>query len=745
MSSEHEENLFQEREQQEQVILETLPSGVAILRLGHPREKTIVFTERRLRSLQEMIAQVRAIKPSGLIITGPNSERMFSVGADVRVIKSIKESSYGKELALLGQDIFTEVSELSIPTVAAIGGPCVGGGLELALACRYRICADTPSTRLSLPEIQLGIIPGFGGTQRLPRLIGISQSIPLILSGKALRPHQALQIGLVDEVTPPSRLLLRAENLLQVGNKNARTNLSFNERLLTGTSLGRYLVKRRAVASLQENVRFYPAPLKALDAIFYGLSKVPFLGAENPNLGPGLLREAESLSELIVTPECKALVNVYELTEYAKGLGKIAKEDLNDLRSLVVGAGVMGSGIALLLALNNIPVILVDANEEALQKSKAKLEEIVGAKSSLSQIEKREVLQRINFTKRPLQDGITPTTMPELKDVSLIIEAVVENLEVKRELLTRLSSLVSPGALIASNTSSLSITSISSGIPHPERVVGMHFFNPVEKMPLLEIVRGEKTSSKAFLVATAIGSKLGKYPIIVQDAPGFLVNRILASYLKVALHLLGRGFSISAIEEGALTFGMPMGPFRLLDEVGLDIAVRVTASLSPILGGTSSESSQPEDYLKAPNYLGELVKRGFLGKKSGRGFYDFSTKPPTLNRDLSDILNLPEPTKVAPELITDALIFSLLQEALLAYESGIAGVPGPDAAKQVDLGCIMGFGFPPFRGGLLHYAGAFGLKNCVQIMRQLKATFGDNTFTPPQSLLSKLENNELFY
>jgi len=714
MSKEH----IQEQSHGSKLVnVSLLPSGVALIVLGSPQEGATTLTPDRIRALEASIAQVADMKPKGVIITGSGQD-MFSVGADVSIIADVKDPLVGARLAKEGQMVFDKITSLTIPSVAAISGPCVGGGYELALACSYRICSDAKSTLIGLPEVKLGILPGFGGTQRLPRLVGLPRALDVILAGKTLRAKQALKAGLVSEMVPYAQLIERAESIILKTSPVKESSLSFTDRFLTFNAIGRYLVKRKAGGTLQKQTKgFYPAPPAALDACIYGL--------EN-GITQGLNFEAQELGRLIVTPESKALVKIFFLTEASKSIGKSGKKELDGISSVVVGAGVMGAGIASLFTKHDIPVVLHDKVGAQVDHALSQMRESLQRLHYLSEEERSSILSRVQGSSGSLG---------EVGDATFAIEAIVEEMQVKKEVLGEVARKVSEDALIATNTSSLSVSEIASSIPNPERVVGMHFFNPVEKMPLVEIIRGEHTSVRAIVVTAALATRLGKFPIVVEDVPGFLVNRILTPYLNTAAVLLGDGYSMTAIDNAATSFGMPMGPFRLLDEVGLDVAAHVAEVMKKGYGAR----------MEAPPYTKLMVEKGRKGRKNGAGFYDFEGDRTTPYAGLRPLLSLPTTTKEATgTFLQDTLIASLVNEAVLCLDEGVAGQPGKDAAHQIDLGSVMGFGFPAFRGGVLHYAEHVGSARIVTALQEAEKRYGDR-FTPCDGLVLRAQEGASFY
>ncbi len=700
------------------VSVDRLESGLAILRLGAEQERVVTLTFERMKSLRSAVEALKASPPKGLVITGSGPD-MFTAGADLNLIQNVSNPAEAAQLAKEGQDIFSIIESLPCVTVAAISGPCVGGGCELALACKIRIITDHRSSIIGLPEIKLGILPGFGGTQRLPRLVGLPKALDIILAGKTLRPKQALACGLVNEVTTVERLRQRAEEVA-LGHRPARAiRLRLIDRLLTHTGLGRSIVKKKASAGIARETRgHYPAPPAALNAVLLGLEQ---------GLAVGYRFEAQELGRLIVTPESKSLVRLFFLTETAKALGKPARKDVEHLHAVVVGAGVMGAGIAGSLARNDCHVILKDTSEEALSRGISQIRGTLSKARHLSDTERSFVLNRIETaTKDPSSLG----------NSHFVIEAIFENLEVKQKLLGNLSKLLPPDAIIASNTSSLSISQIASVIDRPERVIGMHFFNPVEKMPLVEIVCGKATGTRAIAIVAALATKLGKFPIVVDDVPGFLVNRILSPYIGEAGFLISEGFGFKEIDQAAERFGMPMGPIRLLDEVGLDVAQHVSEIMVAGYG----------ERMKAPEHARKLLAIGRRGKKTGAGFYDFSDKSATPSDVARAALEINAPAASGPEKpdLAERMILRLVNEAVRCLDEAVAGQPGPEAAAQIDLGTVMGIGFPPFRGGIISYAQSLGAKAILERLETLFRKHGSR-FEPSEGIRSRAASGKSFF
>jgi 3-hydroxyacyl-CoA dehydrogenase/enoyl-CoA hydratase/3-hydroxybutyryl-CoA epimerase len=681
------------------VSLTFSPDGaVATLCLGSSEERAITLTPERIDSFVAALTAVRESAPKGLVIRAPSLDS-FCVGADISLIQSVTDPIKGAELAAQGQKAYNLLEDLPCTTVAAISGPCVGGGCELVLACDYRVAADTPATSIGLPETKLGILPGFGGTYRLPRVVGLTKALDIILAGKTLRAAQALKAGLVDRVAPPDALFSLAE-AIAIGNLTPkRRAATLTERLLGGNPLGRAIVRRNArKAILAQTKGFYPAPVRALEVTISGLGR---------DRKSGMQVEAAELGALIVSPESKALVHLFYLTEAAKSLGKSSRKEVEALHALVVGAGTMGAGIAGALAKNNHQVIVKDTSDASLERGKAHTNKELSKLHYLSSFERAAVANRIDWIQ---------FSSPTVARTKVVIEAVFEDLDLKKKIFADLAKQVHPDCILATNTSSLSVSSMASAIERPERFVGMHFFNPVEKMPLVEIIKGDKTSEATIAKVAALTTEIGKFPIVVHDVPGFLVNRVLIPYLNEALFLLQEGYAIDDIDGAALAFGMPMGPIRLLDEVGLDVAAHVSKVMVAGYG----------DRMSAPGFAEMLIPLDRKGRKNGRGFYDYSESKPRAWDGLTRALHIPSAPQVrlSRQQLADRLILHLINEAMKCLNQGVAGADPVLAEKQIDLGTVMGIGFPPFRGGVLYYARLRGLEKVRTELQQLCETHG---------------------
>lgn len=677
------------------VACEIDADGVATVRLGAASEDIVTLTQARIAALEAVLDRLETeVTLRGVVVTGARPA-MFAAGADIHAIAAITDPAVGEAAAKRGRTAFDRFASLRVPVVAAIEGPCLGGGLELALACDMRVASDSASTKLGLPEVKLGIVPGFGGTQRLPRLIGLPKALELILRGKVLGAEQALRAGVVDRVAPSQRLLAVAQRelteLITAGRKRPlRKPWPTMTKLLSRTAPGRALVRRKTEKSLDETGgRFYPAPRRALALCFEAFTSEPAVGYAH---------EARALGELIVSPVSKALVRVFFASEANKRLGK--SDDALDVgQAFVLGAGVMGAGIASVLAQAGVRVRLADVNGEALAAAKARLH-----KDLARRVERRATKpQQAQATQDRLVLGLRE--WGRLSRCDLFLEAVVEDLGVKHEVFAEAIARGLPEhAVVATNTSSLSIDAMAELLPHPDRLVGIHFFNPPEKMPLVEVVRGKQTSAAAVATACRLATRLQKYPIVVDDSPGFLVNRCLAPYLAQASQLLLEGVSPEAIDRVMLDFGMPMGPCRLLDEIGYDVASKV----SQTLGKAFAERMRPGPLFAA------MVEAKVLGKKSGGGLFGPDGRGPGPGRAVLHTLCAGRRASVAVAEIRARLLYPMVDEAYRCLTEQIVA-----SEDDLDLGLVFGIGFPPFLGGITGCATREGFAHIVSTLDEL--------------------------
>lgn len=709
---------------QASLTLEIDGDGVAWLLFDRPDSRVNLLTGAVMARLDALLAEIEEharIGRAKVLVVRSGKDGSFIAGADVKEIAEITDPAEATRKAAEGQNVLRRLETLPIPTIAMIDGTCLGGGTELTLACAYRLASDRPETRIGLPEVQLGIIPGFGGTIRLPRLVGAQAALEMILTGRAVSARRAERIGLIDERVPPELLEERTRRFawerIDRGRARPTRKRSFLSRLLEDTAPGRRILFRQARRRVFKQTRgHYPAPLVAIETIAQTLS-MP--------LAEAFARESEVVGRLITSDVSKGLTHVFFLMEAAKKAGPEAEARRIE-RVGVLGAGVMGGGIAQLLAYRGIPVRLRDVREEGLAQGLRHARELFDRAVTRRRMERRDAQQAM--------DRISPTLeYSGFGTADLVIEAVVERMDVKKQVLREAEAQVRSDATLVSNTSALSITELQKAVERPENVCGMHFFNPVHRMPLVEIVRGAASSDETIATVVDLTLRLKKTPVIVNDGPGFLVNRLLGPYLNEAGWLLTEGTSIEEIDRVLVDFGMPMGPLRLLDEVGLDVSRQVAAHLYEAFG-TRMSPAPP---------LVELDQTARLGRKGGLGFYRYEgDKDPVpdeaIYSELADTVPAERQTLPA-ETIRDRLILIMVNEAARALEDGVV-----EHAGDVDLALITGTGFPPFYGGLLRFADRIGLPAIIETLERFEQELGVR-FQPAPLLRERAEAGRGFY
>ena len=703
------------------IKLQTDPSGIAWV-IFDGAGKLNILTTAVMKRLDDLLGEIEQGISAGRIkavIFRSGKEGSFIAGADIDEIASITDPKEGEAKALMGQSVFARISKLKVPTLAAIDGICLGGGTELILACKYRLASDRKETKIGLPEVMLGILPGFGGTTRLPRLVGLSNALPIILTGKPVNAKKAERIGLINERVAPPILYSRAEaaalSLVAGKDPSRAQRKKLSAKLLDDTGVGHRLVLKQARKQVMKETKGnYPAPLRVLDILPEML---------DADVDKALAIEARALGELVASDVSKSLINVFRLNEAAKK-SPVAAAPRNVERVAVLGAGVMGGGIAQILAYRGYTARMKDIKPEAIGLGLKHAWEAFSKMLSRKRIDRREA--------QKMMQRISPTLdYSGFGTVELVIEAVIEKMDVKKSVLKEVETKCEPGTILTSNTSSLSITEMQSVLTRPQDFCGMHFFNPVDRMPLVEIIRGAQSSDEAIATVHAVARKLEKTPVLVNDGAGFLVNRILAPYLNEAGWLLADGASIEAVDKALVKFGMPMGPLRLLDEVGLDVSRHAGQVMFEAFG----ERMKPAPPLVA------LEKSKRLGKKGGVGFYTYENgKEKEIDQSIYSELAIPKAgSTISEQDIQQRAVFVMINEAARILEDKIVATPG-----DVDLGMIMGTGFPPFRGGLLKYADKVGLPKIVNELERYQKQYGER-FAPAPLLKQKAAAQETFY
>ncbi len=699
-----------------------IAEGIAWLRLDDPGKKVNTLSSRLFGWFEEQIALLERQRPEGLVIYSGKPDG-FVAGADLEELLQLADKEAVLDMLQRGHDLMERLAGLPFPTVAAIHGACLGAGLELALACRRRVATEHPKTKLGLPEVQLGLIPGLGGTQRLPRRIGVPDALDMILTGRQVDARKARRLGLVDDTCYPADLRTAAERLLRSGEETKRGKKSLSSRagdLLARTPLGGLFVWDKARAGVMEKTGgHYPAPLVAIEVVREGL-KLPLRRA--------LDVEAGAFSELVVSDTAKNLISIFfAKNEVEARAAKIARAARPVDAAGVLGAGFMGSGIAQVLAEKGTPVVLKDKDLAA-----------VGRGYGFCQQRFRELVQRRRL-REPEAKGamgrILPTVKVEaLRRADFVVEAVFEDLEVKHAVIHETEAVTSERLIFASNTSAIPISRLAAASRRPENVVGMHFFSPVHKMPLLEVIRHPGTSEEALATTVEVGRKMGKTVIVVGDGPGFFTSRVLGAMLNEAAWLLAEGARIERVDRAMVRWGWPVGPFTLLDEVGLDVARHAGEVVREALG----------ERVAPPAVFARMIEDRRLGRKAKRGFYvyedeDRKGKPgKRVDEAVYEMIGWRE-APVDDAEIVERCWLQMLNETARCMEEGIISNPA-----DVDIGVIFGFGFPPFRGGLLREADRHGLGVVVERLDRYAERYGER-LRPAALLRDMAGRGERFY
>lgn len=678
--------------------------GILVVTIDQADRPVTALSRSALEELSTLIDDIKNDPAIAGVLFISGKPGCFIAGADVTELKDLHGADAARQISQFGQKIFQKLEDLKTPTVALISGSCLGGGLEFAMACRYRIADDHSKTQLALPEVQLGLIPGWGGTVRLPRLTGLINALPLILTGKRLNGFQARSRGIVHDVVP-------TEALSSVGEKILSTLISSKSRSAAEAKLfrrrkpplakriqnsiennglvKRYALRKATQQTMAQTHGHYPAPLAAIDVLRNGLTATA---------KQAFKFESETVAKLGESPVTQECMRLFFMQEDAKKppaslTAKVNSDSIN--QAAVLGAGAMGAGIALLMAKKGVWTRLKDIKPEFVGKGMATIRKQV--KSSV---------QRKRMTKVEAQnalDHVSPTVdYRGLRNADLVIEAVLEDSNIKRQVFQELAEATGPETVLATNTSSLLVTEIAKDVPHPERVVGLHFFNPPHKMPLVEVIKTDKTSPQALATALALVQRIGKTKVVVGDCAGFLVNRLLSPYMNEAGFLLAEVDDPMEIEKAAIEFGMPMGPLELTDLVGIDVAAHVADNMQAAYGNRM----EPAPLWKQ---LRELRQKNILSSTSlltGKG------KKKRLNDAVANAIGR-NGQPISRDKIIERLVYPIINEAARCIEEKIVETP-----EDIDLAMVFGTGFAPFRGGPLRYADSIGLDRIVQSLDQ---------------------------
>jgi 3-hydroxyacyl-CoA dehydrogenase/enoyl-CoA hydratase/3-hydroxybutyryl-CoA epimerase len=666
--------------------------GICVLTFDRPESGANIFDAPTMENLREQVDAIeKDASIKGVIVTSAKKS-IFIAGADLKTL--LKQAKTGELRSFIaeGQKVFNRLAALKVPTVAAIHGACAGGGYEITLACDYRVASNDPATKIGLPETTLGLVPAWGGATRLPRLLGPDIAAEVILKGKLYGANEALELGLVDEVVAKEQLLDAARRKLETGKRKPSP-------------------KQSGMTASAPKASGNAAPGRAYEII---------KGSGDASVEESLAREVDAISELGATDATQNLIrNFFLADKYRKGSSKTAPEKIT--HAAVIGAGVMGAGIAQWLSSRGVSVILRDVDSAAIDRGLGNIEK------TYADAVKRGLMSEEKATEGRAR--IVASTQPvPMRDVQIVIEAASEKLEVKKKIFADLAANTSESAILATNTSALPIDELAISTGSPTRVVGLHFFNPVSRMKLIEVVVGQQTADGIRERALAFARQIGKLPVLVQDSPGFLVNRVLFPYLLDAAEMFQSGVSAAEIDRALVEWGMPMGPLRLIDEIGIDITVDIADTLEKAYGARDS----------APGILRKMYEHRRLGRKAGGGFYTYEGKQQTPNEAIQE-WRVQSGENIAPENITNRLTFLMVNEAARCLEEKVVASP-----EDADYGMILGTGFPVFRGGPLRYAENYGLKKLVAEMDALREKAGDK-FTPCDLLRQHSQEGTTFY
>lgn len=672
-----------------------LRDGAGIIWLDSAERKVNTLDVAALRELAALFDRLQSEPACKAVVLISRKQDNFLAGVDINLFTSLSSQEL-QAVTLEGQGFFNRIANFPKPVLAAVHGGCAGGGTELVLACHYRLATDHPATHFALPEVQLGLLPGLGGTQRLPELVGLQKGLELVLTGRKVHARQARRLGLADALHHPEGLLqaaLDAARELAEGRSRHQPVLrSLARRLLERPPLSRLIYRQAAAASQKQGRGNYPAPGRIIEAVRIG---------REHGLSAGLQAEAAAFSQLAATPQAQALMHVF-FTRAATRRNPFEGQERTVGSVVVAGAGLMGSGIAHVSASAGLRVLLQDQTLELAGRGRGRLHRDLSARigKGLSVFERDVIMERVRFT-----DSLTGA-----EGADLTIEAVPEQLELKQAVLASVEAVTGPEHIFASNTSSIPIAQIAATAGRPGQVVGMHYFSPVPKMPLLEVVRAEATADSTVATAVQLGLRQGKSVIVVGDSPGFYVNRVLAPYIAEALQLVREGVRVERIDAVMRDAGFPVGPLKLLDEVGLDVAASVNTVLAPLFADRGLELSGTTPLLEA----------GLLGRKGGRGFYLYGDgSSGRVNTAVYRLLGADRAASLDAEVIRRRLLLALVNEAVMTLQEGVIA-----SATDGDAGAVLGFGFPPFLGGPFRFLDDQGAAVVTGALDALRAEHG---------------------
>ena len=688
--------------------------GVFVVALDVPGEKLNVLSLGLLDEFEAVFKQIEGDASARGVVIASGKPEGFIAGADIKQFVAVTTAQEAIALAGKGHALLNRIEGSKIPFVAAINGICLGGGTELSLACAGRVASDDPKTAIGLPEVQLGLVPGMGGTQRLPRLVGLALGLDMILSARNLKATKALRAGLVDEVAPRSILEDRAAALalaIAGGRIPVRPGIKLVEKL------ARPIIFSKARSTVMAKTGgHYPAPLRAIEVIKDGTAT---------SLLAGLELEKQAFGELLVGEVSRALVNVFFATQDIKKAVPLPDPPPEISKVCILGAGLMGAGIAGIAADSGMRARMKDRDDASVSKGLGYVRGIWEERRKRGSLNAREVSQKM--------DRISVTTdYSGFKQAELVIEAVFEDLTIKRQVLRETEEATSDTCVFASNTSSLPITDIAANAKRKDLVLGMHFFSPVHKMPLLEVIETKDTARRATEVAVAFGRRIGKHVIVVGDGPGFFTTRALSPYMNEAAHLLEEGVAVEAIDKAMKDFGFPVGPITLLDEVGIDVGAKVQKILHHAFGAR----------MDPPPSMAKLIADGRLGRKNKKGFYRYVEGSKSKEVDSSVYALMPGGAgqkTLDPKVIQERLFHAFLNESAYCLQEGILRKP-----VDGDIGAIFGLGFPPWWGGPFRSIDKLGAKTVLETLKRLQGQHGAR-FDPAPILSEYASSGRKFY
>jgi len=709
----------QKLEQASAFTLETREDGVAIVTMDVVGESMNTLKVEFAEQIENVLQQINADKSIKGVVVISGKRNSFVAGADISMLAACQSAEDAESIAAGGQAMFQRIEDMPQTFVAAIHGPALGGGLELALACHYRVCSDSDKTQLGLPEVQLGLLPGSGGTQRLPKLISVQQAMKMMLTGASVRAKQALKYGIVDDMVPESILLDVAIELAKKAKpKRLKPKLDLMGKFLEQTSVGRNLMfsqaRKQTASKTQGN---YPSPDLIIDCIETGLKQ---------GMKKGLQVEARNFGKLVMTAESASLRSLFFATTEMKketGVQGVAPAKLAKIG--VLGGGLMGGGIAFVTATKaGLPARIKDIRSEGIANA------IKYSYDLLNKKVKRRFMSKSHMQKQlALLTGTVDYA--GYGNVDVVIEAVFEDLALKQQMVAEIEQNCAEHTIFASNTSSIPIGQIAAKAARPGQVIGLHYFSPVDKMPLAEVIAHETTSDLTISTTVDLAKRQGKTPIVVKDGAGFYVNRILAPYMNQAAELILSGEPIEQIDKALVKFGFPVGPIKLLDEVGIDVGTKII----PIL------QAQFGERFSAPEAFGKVLADGRKGKKNKKGFYLYTGKKPgkTVDESIYSLIGITPSAKISQAQLAERCVLTMLNEAAMCLDEGVIR-----NARDGDIGAIFGIGFPPFLGGPFRYMHTLGIDHVVARLEHYQGLYGDK-FAPAQCLKTMQEAGTSFY